>query len=171
MEASQKAKGRHLIRPALEDDVPILVEFQLAMARETEGKELDPALLEAGIRAVFADATRGFYLLACPPGGGAPLGSLMVTYEWSDWRAATFWWIQSVFVAETARGQGVFQGLYRHLLAEAEGENGVCGLRLYVDEDNVSAQEVYRRVGMAESHYRFFELDFVLGGTGPSPGC
>ncbi|MFT5291757.1 MAG: GNAT superfamily N-acetyltransferase [Planctomycetota bacterium] len=171
MEAPQEAKSHHQIRPATEGDVRILVEFQLAMARETEGKELDSALLEKGVRAVFADATRGRYLLACPPGGGAPLGSLMVTYEWSDWRAATFWWIQSVFVLSEARGQGVFQSLYDHLLAEAEGEIGVCGLRLYVDEGNASAQEVYRRVGMEESHYRFFELDFVLGDAGPTTGC
>lgn len=34
-------------------------------------------------------------------------GSLMITFEWSDWRNGYYWWIQSVFVRPQYRGRGV----------------------------------------------------------------
>ena len=150
------------VRAARVDDLVDIVSFQLAMAEETEGKQLERARVERGVRAVFDSPALGRYLVACS-GAGDVLGSLLLTSEWSDWRAQTFWWIQSVYVRASGRGRGAFRALYEHVLAEARADGGVCGVRLYVDHDNHAAQEVYRRVGMAESHYRFFEVDFVLG--------
>ncbi|MBR3859527.1 MAG: hypothetical protein IKJ18_05905 [Bacteroidaceae bacterium] len=40
---------------------------------------------------------------------------------------------------------------------EAARESGVSQVRLYVDKTNRPAQEVYRRLGMHESHYLMFE--------------
>jgi ribosomal protein S18 acetylase RimI-like enzyme len=148
------------LRPALRSDVPILVEFNRAMARETEGRELDPARLRAGVEAVFEQPTRGRYHLALE--GEDPVGGLLLTSEWSDWRAGVFWWIQSVYVVPGARGRGVFRRLYETVLEAARADPEVCGLRLYVEHENHAAQEVYRRVGMHEARYRFFEVDFVL---------
>jgi len=45
-------------------DVDALVEFNQAMALETEGKRLDAAVLRAGVEAVFQDRTKGFYVVA-----------------------------------------------------------------------------------------------------------
>jgi len=70
----------------------------------------------------------------------------MITFEWSDWRAAQIWWIQSVFVRPPHRRLGLFKQLYAHA-REASRAAGACGLRLYADNSNVNAQKTVRRVG------------------------
>ena len=139
-------------------DCELLVHFNAAMARETEGRELDRAGLGAGIHAVLSggpDGERGFYRVAVD--GDRPVGALLVTREWSDWRNAWFWWIQSVYVEPAARRRGVLAALYRAVEAEAL-ERGVCGLRLYVEAANTGAQAAYRRLGMEDSSYRMMEV-------------
>ena len=148
------------IRPAYPREIATLVEFNRALAQETEGRELDPARLRAGVEAVFAESSRGTYYVALKD--EEPLGGALVTHEWSDWRNGVFWWLQSVYVVPAARRQGIFRAIYRYLLERARGNPEVCGLRLYVDHENQGAQEVYRRLGMHAARYRFFELDVVL---------
>ncbi|MCF8109307.1 MAG: GNAT family N-acetyltransferase, partial [Desulfohalobiaceae bacterium] len=94
------------IREAQETDVSVLADFNRRMARETEDRELDPAVLTSGVQAVFTEPGRGFYLVAEIT--AAVVGCLLVTKEWSDWRDGEFWWIQSVYVARDFRGRGVF---------------------------------------------------------------
>jgi GNAT superfamily N-acetyltransferase len=142
------------IREARAGDLDALVRFNLAMALETEGKRLDPAVLRAGVRAALGDPARGRYFVA--EHDGVVAGALLITEEWSDWRNAPFWWIQSVYVEAGHRGAGVLRALYRHVEALATAA-GACGLRLYVHEDNARAQAVYARLGMARSHYRVME--------------
>src|SRR5688572_31766536 len=98
------------IRTAYPRDRPILVEFNRALARETEERELDPERVRAGVDAVFADPSRGTYYVALA--GDEVVGGLLVTSEWSDWRNGAFWWIQSVYVLPSARRTGVFRQLY-----------------------------------------------------------
>lgn len=111
----------------------------------------------AGCRAILADPTKGFYLVAVRD--DEIVGQLMITYEWSDWRNRTAWWIQSVYVVPGWRHKGVFKSLYRHVREMCEREQG-AGLRLYADEGNSAAQDVYRTLGM-QTHYRVFEDMFV----------
>lgn len=144
-----------LVRRAEPRDAPILVEFNAAMARETEELELDRARLALGVGAALGDAGRGFYLLA--ELGAAALGCLMVTREWSDWRNGWIWWIQSVYVAPHGRRRGVYSALHRRVLELARREGDVVGLRLYVERKNLPAQATYRRLGMQPSHYELFE--------------
>jgi GNAT superfamily N-acetyltransferase len=148
------------VRSAYPREIATLVEFNRALARETEGRELDPERLQRGVAAVFDDPARGSYFLALQ--GDRPAGCLLLTSEWSDWRDGVFWWIQSVYVRPDSRGQGVFRSLYRHVLERARATPQVCGLRLYVDLENHQAQRVYRALGMSPAHYQMFELDFVL---------
>jgi len=140
----------------------VIAAFNLAMARETEDKALDPERLAAGVRAVFEDPARGDYAVA--ELGGRVVGCLLLTREWSDWRDGTFWWIQSVYVAPEARGRGVFRALWEHVAAQARATPGVCGLRLYVERANERARSVYEAVGMRRSHYEMFEVDFAQEG-------
>ena len=105
------------IRPATPDDTEFLVAGNAAMAQETESRTLDPATLSAGVSALFEDPSRGFYLIA--ELAGRPAGQMMITYEWSDWRNATFWWIQSVYTLPESRRRGVFTALYSHIEAQA----------------------------------------------------
>ncbi|MFM8552032.1 MAG: GNAT family N-acetyltransferase [Nitrospiraceae bacterium] len=153
-----------LIRPAHVGDLDRLVDFSLAMAQETEGRQLDRVRLRQGTQAIFDEPARGFYLVAEVKNQPHQIvvGQLMITFEWSDWRNATFWWIQSVYVHPDWRRRGIYRAMHRHLLQEAKNRKDVCGLRLYVEKDNREAQTVYHRVGLSPSAYQVFEEDFVL---------
>ena len=148
------------VRKATIDDLEALVHFNSAMAEETEDKQLSRDRLTRGVRAVFEDPAKGFYLLAETEGTVA--GGLMVTVEWSDWRNAYFWWIQSVYVASDWRRRGVYTRLHEYVVDEARHRGDVCGVRLYVDRDNDVAQRVYANLEMHHSHYDLWEIDFVL---------
>ncbi len=149
-----------LVRRAERSDARHIVRFQQSMAMETEGKTLDESLVRAGVDAVFSDPGKGFYLVA--ETGGAVVGSLLITYEWSDWRSATFWWIQSVFVDAAHRRRGVYTAMHDHVLTRARESEDICGVRLYVERSNHVAQQTYKRLGMDHSHYDLYEIDFVL---------
>ena len=143
---------------ATSDDVDAIAQFNIAMANETEDLTLDPSTVQAGVRGVLNANDRGFYLVARAQ--GKPVGSLMITYEWSDWRNGNLWWIQSVYVAPSSRGQGIFRALYEDVVSLAHGAPDVRGIRLYVEKDNLNAQAVYQRLGMSETAYRVFETMF-----------
>ena len=149
------------IRLATPPDAETIAAFNEAIARETEGKTLDPATIRAGVRGLLARRDLGFYLVA--EDGGSLVGQLMITYEWSDWRNGLFWWIQSVYVVPEARRKGVYRRLHVHVREMARREKGICGLRLYVEKGNAVAQETYRKMGMLETDYRLFEETW--GGT------
>ncbi len=143
------------IRRAARHDAETLACFNEAMARETEDKPLDPDTVRAGVRAVFDRPEQAFYLVA--ERDDAIVGSLMITTEWSDWRNADFWWIQSVYVRPRARRTGVYTALHRDVRRRAREAEEVCGLRLYVERDNAAAQAAYEELGMAEPPYRMYE--------------
>jgi ribosomal protein S18 acetylase RimI-like enzyme len=154
--------GRMLtVRPARREDAAVIASFQILMARETEDLDLDPATVHSGVLAVFDDPAKGSYWVAEPAGGAGAAGpvvaSLLTTAEWSDWRAATVLWIQSVYVLPEERGRGVYRALYEHLRREVESSPGLAGIRLYVDRRNTAAQRVYERLGMTREHYEMFE--------------
>ena len=146
------------VRRATLEDVPRIARFNLAMARESEGRALDAALLEQGVRHLLLEPGKGFYLMAEADGEAA--GSLMVTYEWSDWRNGCFWWIQSVYVLPEFRRRGVYSRMHAHVREAALKDGHACGLRLYVEKDNTGAQATYGRLGMRETDYRLFEEEF-----------
>jgi GNAT superfamily N-acetyltransferase len=142
-------------RAARIEDRDDIVEFQLAMADETEEVALDRATCSRGVEAVFTDAAKGCYFVA--ESGGRVAASLLITYEWSDWRNGNVWWIQSVYVRPEFRQQRVYAGLYEHVRRLVESDPSVRGIRLYVDRRNSRAQQVYTRLGMNGEHYQVFE--------------
>jgi len=142
-------------REGVPSDANDIIDFQVAMARETEDFDLDRSITTEGVHAVFADPSHGRYFVA--ESGGRAVASLMITYEWSDWRNGMVWWIQSVYVVPEFRQRGVYAGLYAHVKAMVEAEPSIRGIRLYVDNRNRRAQEVYARLGMEGEHYRVFE--------------
>lgn len=143
------------IRIARREDAPALVEFNQAMAFETEGKQLETNILKSGVEAVFEDEKKGFYVVA--EKNEQIIGGLMVTFEWSDWRDRWFWWIQSVYVLPEGRGRKIYSRLYDFVKEKARREGNVCGFRLYVEKENEHAQKVYEKVGMEASHYLMYE--------------
>ncbi len=146
------------IRRAIPSDFAFIVESNITMAHETEDLSLDGAKVRAGVGAVLADSSLGFYLVAEIDGN--PAGQLMVTYEWSDWRNALWWWIQSVFVRPQYRRSGVYRALHSHVAEAAQAAGGVCGLRLYVEQENTVAQQVYQSLDMYPTRYHMYEVEF-----------
>lgn len=144
-----------LIRLAQKEDARALIEFNQAMALETEEKMLDSDKISNGVRSVFSDEKKGFYVVA--EDRGKIVGGLMVTFEWSDWRDAWFWWIQSVYILPEYRRKGIYSSLYENIKLKAEKQGNVCGFRLYVEHDNEKAQKVYEKLGMQSSHYLMYE--------------
>lgn len=143
------------VRPARGGDAAVLARFQIAMAAETEDLALDPETVLRGVAAVLGDPAKGEYSVA-EDADGTVVGGLLVTPEWSDWRAATWWWIQSVYVLPEARGRGVYAALYAAVRRTVQARPDLVGLRLYVARDNRRAQEVYRRLGMTPAHYELY---------------
>lgn len=149
------------VRPATRTDLDVLVDFNLAMARESEDRALDRERLRAGVSGLLARPEDGFYLVAEQNGYSA--GSLMVTYEWSDWRNGRFWWIQSVYVRPERRRQGVYTAMHAAVRERAQASGDACGIRLYVEHENTGAMATYRALGMAETPYRLYEEEFARG--------
>ncbi len=145
-----------VIRTAGLADAPLLSEWAQAMAWETEHKTLDPDVVGEGIGLALGDPARARYYIA--ERGQQAAGTVMLTTEWSDWRCADWWWIQSVYVAPAHRRAGVFSALFHHIQALAAEDDNVCGLRLYVERDNRTAQHTYEKLGLGDAGYRMYEL-------------
>ena len=146
------------VRIAEPEDIETIAELNIAMAWETEQKQLNPATIRRGIRTVMDDSDYGFYVVA--QSNDAVVGCLMITYEWSDWRSSLFWWIQSLYVRPAFRHRGVFRQLHDFVKAQAQSQPKVCGIRLYVEQANYVAQSAYHRVGMQPTTYQMYEEMF-----------
>ena len=153
------AAGYHLamidVRPALPAEAPLIVEFQLHMASESEGLTLDRETLASGVAAVLDGSAVASYWVAEEE--DRVVGMLMTVPEWSDWRNGTVLWVHSVYVVPDARWRGVFRAMYEHLRRAVEGDASLVGLRLYVDRANERAQRVYEALGMSREHYHLYE--------------
>lgn len=143
------------VKEAVPDDALYIIDFQLKMAYETESLQLDYHTVTKGVHAVFEDASKGRYFVATD--NNKVIGSLMLTYEWSDWRFGTVLWIQSVYIIPEFRGQGVFKKMYEHIQQMVTPDSGYRGIRLYVDRSNHAAQKVYESLGMNGDHYQVYE--------------
>ena len=147
-----------VVRRATKSDSSTIANFQVAMAMETESKSLDIDVVLPAVESVFdetANGAKGHYYVA--DADGEVVGCLMITFEWSDWRNSNIWYIQSVFVSEPHRGQGVFKSLYQEVMREAK-EHQVMYVRLYVEKDNERAQKTYESLGMKQLPYLMYDV-------------
>lgn len=143
------------IRKAVAADLTDIVNFNQAMAMETEGLQLDTATLTKGVSTLLENPAKGFYLVADIDGEIA--GSLMVTFEWSDWRAKDYYWIQSVYIRPEHRRKGIYTRLYQAVKDMAAAAGGAASFRLYVEQENANAQHTYEALGMEKSYYLMYE--------------
>ena len=142
------------IRKASRKDTETIINFQQKMAWETEQLTLVHEKISKGVNGVFEDPSRGQYYVA--EGNGIIVASLLITYEWSDWRYANVWWFQSVYVLPKYRRTGIFRKMYSFIKDEAD-KNNIAGLRLYVESNNVKARKTYEALGMCSEHYTMYE--------------
>ena len=143
------------VRKAIPTDAPSIVDFQLKMAAETEGIILDKEIVTPGVKAVFDDPSKGCYYVT--ENNHVVVGSLLTTYEWSDWRNGTVIWIQSVYVMPEFRRMGVYRSMYAHLQDLVQKDPALKGIRLYADMSNKIAHQAYHKLGMISDHYQTFE--------------
>ena len=152
------------IRRATMSDVETISAFNAALARETEARILDGHLLRSGVEAIIQDPNKGWYAVAVSSSGSVQskvVAQILITFEWSDWRNGSFWWLQSLYVDQQYRQQGVFRQLYDYVYGQAqENSEKVCGFRLYVERENYQAHQVYAHMGFQETPYQMHEIDF-----------
>ena len=176
-------ESQFLTRIATAKDCDPLIQFNLRLAAETESKSLDPDVVRRGVIRGLKAGNECQYFVAEPAcfakqsqgqaavgdsafkgetGEGmlGPVGCLMLTREWSDWRDGWIAWLQSVYVMPEWRSKGVFTALLDHSESEMRREPDVVGMRLYVEKDNRRAQEVYARRGFRDPHYQVLEKMF-----------
>ena len=143
------------VRKATINDIGAIVDFQLKMASETEGVELNKPTVIKGVTTVVTDNTKGQYYVT--EINYRIVASLLTTYEWSDWRNGTILWIQSVYVLPEYRRKGVYRNMYSHIKQLVTENNELNGIRLYADKSNHAAHKTYQQLGMSPDHYVTFE--------------
>lgn len=147
------------ITVATAEDITGIVEFQQKMAQETEQLTLDKITVTQGVQAVFSNPAKGTYVVA--KDRNTLVASMLLTLEWSDWRNASFLWIQSLYVLPNYRQKGIFKKMYNYVKKTVNDSTHYAGIKLYVATENEIAQNVYKNVGMASSHYRLFEWNKI----------
>ena len=142
------------IREAGKTDIPILAQYNQALANETENIKLNTKTILSGVSKAL-DREDCHYFVA--EFNGEVAGQIMITHEWSDWRNGVMWWIQSVFVRPEYSKKGVFRALFNHIEQLARNRADVKALRLYVMQDNQSGKNTYEALGMRDSQYIVYE--------------
>ena len=154
-----------VIRPATPDDAEKIAAYNVALARESEGRPLNRRTVLTGVRALLAEPNYGFYIVADT--GKKIVGMLLITFEWSDWLNQMWWWLQSVYVEPKARRLGVFTRLHSYIIERAQAEGTVAGIRLYAEKGNKTALKTYAGIGLQKTSYCFLEGE--LPGNKPGP--
>ena len=151
-------KTKVMVDIARKNDIDRIVDFQLAMAKESEGLDLESSVVKKGVGKVIEYPYLGTYFLAYDidnPEDG-PIGSMMITTEWSDWNNAEYYWLQSVYVKPEYRRRGVFTQMVKWLEKNVKYKD-VKSLRLYVDKGNEAAKKCYKKLGISHCHYNMYE--------------
>ena len=138
-----------------EHDAPVIAEFQIEMAKETEDLDLERTTVADGVFSVFRDPQKGKYYVATEK--DEIVASMLITQEWSDWRNSWFWWVQSVYVEKSHRRKGIYSHLYNEVISKCKKSEQTYGIRLYVEKENKIAQKVYSDLGMRETNYLLYE--------------
>jgi ribosomal protein S18 acetylase RimI-like enzyme len=153
------------VRGATRSDATVLAELVVAEALESEGRTVDPAIATRSVIAAIQNPDLARYWLLVADRDVA--GAVAVTTEWSDWRAAPFWWLQFVYLRPDHRGQGHLATLLDAVRAAATGA-GAAQLRLHVHPDNQRAIRAYERLGFTPQPYRMMSLP-LSASAAPAP--
>ena len=142
------------IRKAILGDAEAIATQNILLAKESEQLILYVKTVFAGVNALLSDKKKGFYIVA--EEDNEIIGQMMITFEWSDWRNANIWWIQSVYVQKKWRKKKIFTKLFDYIQQQA-CQHHVSILRLYTYESNTVAQAVYQQIGMQKEPYMFYQ--------------
>ena len=129
-------------------DVDVIAHNVLAMANDGRGLELDPDVVNQGVTNLLKQPALGFYVVA--EIGNKVVGSLVVLYEWSDWRNGFHWWTHSIYVQPEFRGKGVYPEMFEFVKKLAINDSKAKSLNLTVSRENKRACAAYEKVGMVQ---------------------
>ncbi len=140
------------IRNATKNDVEVIAKNIVAMAHEISQETLPCENVLQGVEKILSNPEMGFYIVA--QSDNVVIGSLLITYEWSDWRNGNYWWIQSVYVDREYRNKGIYTKMYEHIKNISSDAKAI---KLYTDIDNKIAQAAYEKLGMKRSNSIIYE--------------
>ncbi len=141
-----------MIRLPTAKEVTILARYNRDAAVEANNPPLDVAKSIAGVQAIIDDPRIGFFLVI--EESEQIISMLLITREWSDWRNADWYLIQSVYTLPDHRRKGCFTRLLAAVEKMARDDVQCCGLKLEVRKDNHRAQAVYTTLGFSDFHHK-----------------
>ena len=161
----------HLIRPAHNADVPVILE----LVRELAVYEREPDAVEA-TEAMLAEALFGpAPVAACHVAevAGEVVGFALWFVTFSTWKGRSGLWLEDLFVRPAARGHGLGRALLQALAAVCV-DRGYARFEWWVLDWNVDAQGFYRSLGAnAEDEWTTWRVDgdalAALAGRAPAP--
>ena len=122
--------------------------------------QYDWSKYETAIRHSLANPEFGFTIMAENAAGEA-VGFVSVTFEWSDWRNAVFFWMQGLQIDASCDEAAVVNTLKTALDAhKATLEYPNCGIRLCTPKVlHTEAELAIRAFDLKPSHYYVYHID------------
>lgn len=137
---------RIVVAPVAPDTIPLLDNALRALSAEMgDTHRTDPETLEKsflGCNSVFNA------LLACE--AKQVVGALVWSPSFSTTRGGGGLFVSDLWVAATARGQGIGNTLLKHAIRDAQNASGACFVRLAVHRSNPSAISYYKHIGFED---------------------
>lgn len=151
-------KKEELIHDKEIDDIITMIK---KMAYETENKDLKEDIVRPAVDKLLEYPDYGQYFLIIDNLNKTFCGMNMITYEFSIPQNDIIVWIQSVYVSDNYRNQGLF----RKLLQENESyikskDIYEKRVKLYMEKDNTKAGQVYSKLGFIVTDEILYELDY-----------
>lgn len=130
------------VRGAVAQDADRITSLMHAWAKEN-GEQIE---LTADYVRRYLGSTSGILLAES---GQQTVGLLSYSFRPDLWHAAPCCYIEELYVTAESRGGGAGTALLAELLALAK-QKGTVEISITVMPDNVSAQRLYRRMGLVE---------------------
>ncbi|MFZ5615877.1 MAG: GNAT family N-acetyltransferase [Pseudomonadota bacterium] len=145
-----------VIRPATVGDAAAIRSLIAALARETIGPAQQVLSVDAVRRFGFGPEKSFESLVA--ERDGEVVAAVIMFDEFSTWRGQKGVYILDIYIAPSARGEGLGRRLVARVAQWARGR-GARYVRLSVDEENLRAVNFYEAIGFKEgAHDRVFVL-------------
>lgn len=144
-----------VIRPAIETDVPMILNLILELA-EFEGAANEICSSEEGLKEILF-IRKGAEAILCEVDQVA-VGFAVWAYSFSTFTGKPTLYIDDIYVKETYRGKGLGSKMFSYIACVA-AEKDCARMDWYCMETNVSGKEYYKKMGAEEINwfkvYRF----------------
>ena len=116
----------------------------------------DHPVPESHFQRTFAECVAGSPL-ACgwmiENGNGQPVGYMLASLTWSNEFGGRVAWLEELWLAESARGNGLGRRVFEAVLKELAEKEKVAGFRLEVAPANKGVASLYQKLGFTPVPY------------------